>query len=133
MKRSEAMNIRTIIEQASESLPDSRASEAPKLFRGMKYDGTLISTGTRINWKGEIKKAKVDLWDTEINNPDSAPDLWADIDYRNGIRIIPETITTSLAFSEGELGWWGDVVYRSKVDTNVFTPAQFADNWELAE
>lgn len=133
MKRSEALNIRSIIEQASESLPDSRASEAPKLFRGMKYDGTLITTGSRINWKGEIKKAKVDLWDTEINNPDSAPDLWADIDYRNGIRIIPETITTSLSFYEGELGWWGDVVYRSKVNANVFTPAQFADNWELAE
>lgn len=36
-------------------------------------------------------------------------------------------------FGWGGDGWWGDVVYRSKVDANVFTPAQFADNWELAE
>ena len=127
------VKLRGIIEQATASLPDSRASEAPKLFRGMEYDGKKIDVGTRINWRGEIKKAKVDLWDTEINNPDNAPDLWADIDYRNGIRIIPEIITTSLAFAEGELGWWGDVVYRSKANANVFTPAQFADNWELAE
>lgn len=124
-------NLRGIIEQATASLPDSRASEAPTLFPTMKLDGSLIKTGTRINWNGTIKKAKVDLWAMESNNPDNAPDLWADIDYRSGIRIIPEIITTSLAFSEGELGWWGDVVYRSKTDANVFTPAQFADNWKL--
>ena len=133
MTREEALNLRSIIEQATASLPDRRASEAPTLFPSMKLDGSLIHVGTRINWRGEIKKAKVDLWDMEINDPDHAPDLWANIDYRNGIRIIPEIITTSLAFSNGELGWWGDVVYRSKADANVFTPAQFADNWELAE
>lgn len=131
MTREEAMKIRGIIEQASASLPDSSASEAPELFPGMKLDGSLIKTGTRINWNGTIKKAKVDLWGMEINDPDHAPDLWADIDYRNGIRIIPEIITTSLAFGNGELGWWGDVVYRSKADANVFTPSQYPDNWEI--
>ena len=131
MTREEAMTLRGIIEQASASLPDSSASEAPELFPGMKLDGSLVNSGTRINWNGTIKKAKVDLWDMEINDPDHAPDLWADIDYRDGIRIIPETITTSLAFSKGELGWWGDVVYRSKADANVFTPSQYPDNWEI--
>ena len=38
-----------------------------------------------------------------------------------------------LAFSEGEIGWWGDKLYRSKVNDNVYTPAQYPDNWELAE
>lgn len=129
----DTQKLRGIIEQAAASLSDQTASEgqAAKLFPGMKLDGSLIKTGTRINWNGTIKKAKVDLWAMESNNPDNAPDIWADINYRNGIRIIPEIITTSLAFSEGELGWWGDVVYRSKVDANVFTPAQFADNWKL--
>lgn len=131
MTREEALKLRGIIEQASASLPDSSASEAPELFPTMKLDGSLIKTGTRINWNGTIEKAKVDLWAMEINDPDHAPDLWADIDYRDGIRIIPESITTSLAFSKGELGWWGDVIYRSNVDANVFTPAQYADNWEI--
>lgn len=131
MTRNEALKLRGIIEQATASLPDSRASEAPELFPGMKLDGSLIEAGIRINWNGTIKKAKVDLWGMEINDPDHAPELWADIDYRDGIRIIPETITTSLAFSEGELGWWGETIYRSKVDANVFTPAQYADNWEI--
>lgn len=132
MTREEALKLRGIIEQASASLPDSRASEAPTLFPSMKLDGSLIPVGTRINWNGVIKKAAVDLWAMESNNPDNAPpDLWADINYRNGIRIIPESITVTTAFAAGELGWWGDVVYRSKVDANVFTPAQFADNWEV--
>lgn len=131
MTRKEALKLRGIIEQATASLPDSRASEAPTLFPSMKLDGSLIHVGTRINWNGVIKKAAVDLWAMEIYDPDHAPDMWADIDYRNGIRIIPEIITTSLAFSKGELGWWGDVIYCSKVNANVYTPAQFADNWEL--
>ena len=133
MKRSEALKLREIIVQASASLPDSSASEAPELFPGMKLDGSLIHVGTRINWHGTIKKAKVDLWAMEINDPDHAPELWADIDYREGIRIIPEIITVTTAFAEGELGWWGNVIYRSKVNANVYTPAQYADNWEIYE
>lgn len=131
MKRSEAVRLREIIVQASASLPDSSASEAPEFFPAMKYDGSLVKVGTRINWNGTIKKAAVDLWDAEINNPDNAPDLWVDIDYRDGIRIIHETITVTTAFAKGELGWWGDVVYRSRVDANVFTPSQYPDNWEI--
>ena len=93
----------------------------------------MVAAGTRVNLKGVIKKAAVDLWDTEENSPDNAPALWADIDYRDGIRIIPAVITTALAFSEGECGWWGDVLYRSKVDANVYTPEQYAGNWEMVE
>ena len=76
-------------------------------------------------------KAAVDLWDRAENDPDHAPTLWAALEYRDGYRIIPETITVTTAFSEGEYGWWGDVLYRSKVNSNVYTPAQYADNWEV--
>lgn len=54
-----------------------------------------------------LKRAAVDLWDNEANTPDAAPTLWEDIDYRDGIRVIPETITVGLAFAKGEKGWWG--------------------------
>lgn len=126
-----ATQFRRAMEMFAVTLDDAKASEIPLLFPAMKLDGGLISVGTRINWNGVIKKAAVDLWDMESNNPDNAPDLWADIDYRDGIRIIPEIITVTTAFAAGELGWWGDVIYRSKVDANVYTPAQYADNWEI--
>lgn len=130
MKRSEALRLRGIVEKASASLDDATASTAAVLFPRMKYSGELIKVGTRINWNGVIKRASVDLWDTEANNPDNSPTLWSDLDYREGYRIIPETITVSTAFSEGEYGWWGDVLYKSKVDSNVYTPAVYPANWE---
>ena len=119
-----AQNINTVITD------DAMASRAVEFHPVMKYDGALITAGTRINWGGTVKRAAADLWDTAENNPDNAPTLWADLDYRDGYRIIPETISTAAAFAQDEYGWWGDVLYRSKVGSNVYTPAQFPDNWE---
>ena len=115
----------------SESLDDKLASETPELFNQLNYNGELVNVGTRINWHGTLKRASVDLWDTEENNPDNAPDLWEDIDYRNGIRIIPETITVGTAFSKDELGYWGNTLYKSLIDNNVWTPPQYPSGWEI--
>lgn len=131
MTRARAIQLRAVIEQAAQTLDEKTISEAPELCRTLKQDGSLVRAGTRINWNGTIKKAAVDLWDTEANDPDHAPSLWADIAYRDGYRIIPETITVTTAFSKGEKGWWTDgKLYESKVDSNVYTPAQYADNWK---
>lgn len=131
MTRARAIQLRAVIEQAAQTLDEKTISEAPELCRTLKQDGSLVRAGTRINWNGTIKKAAVDLWGTEANDPDHAPSLWADIAYRDGYRIIPETITVTTAFSKGEKGWWTDgKLYESKVDSNVYTPAQYADNWK---
>lgn len=128
-----ARKLRPVIEQASASLDDQTASTAAALFPRLKRDGKLIATGTRINWNGTVKKAAVDLWDNAEHDPDNAPSLWADIEYREGYRIIPDTITVTTAFSKGELGWWNGVLYRSLTDGNVFTPDVYPDGWERAE
>lgn len=120
-------NIQTIITD------DAVASRAVHFHPEMQYNGKLIPAKTRINWNGKLKRATVDIWDTETNNPDNAPTLWEDIAYRDGFRIIPEVITATLAFSEGEYGWWEDKLYCSKVNGNVYTPAVYPDNWELVE
>lgn len=126
-----ARKLRPIIVQASASLDDASASSAAELFPALKQDGSLVSAGTRINWGGTIKRASVDLWDTEANNPDNAPTLWEDIAYREGYRIIPATITVDTAFSKGECGWWGDTLYRSLIDANVYTPDAYPAGWEV--
>ena len=133
MKRAEAIYLRSIVEQAATSLDDKTASTAATLFPRLKANGELVKAGVRINWNGTVKKAAVDLWDTAENSPDNAPNLWADIDYIDGYRIIPETITVTTAFAEGECGWWDGVLYRSRVAANVYTPAQYPDNWERVE
>ena len=130
MKRSEALYLRAVVEQAVTSLDDKTASTAATLFPGLKADGSLVSAGARINWNGTIKKAAVDLWDAEENNPDNAPGLWANIEYKDGYRIIPDTITVTTAFAKDECGWWDGVLYRSLLGANVYTPAVYPDGWE---
>ena len=77
-----------------------------------------------------LVQAASDLWDTEDNNPDNAPTLWEDIAYKEGYRIIPEVITSTAAFAMGEYGWWKDVLYKSLMDANVWTPDQNPDVWD---
>lgn len=126
----QARKLRQLIVKAAQSLDDKDASEAVALFDGMRYDGSLIKAGTRINWGGTLKQAAVDLWDEERNNPDNAPTLWVDIAYHEGIRIIPETFTAAQAFALDELGWWNGHIYRSTIAANVYTPVQYAAGWE---
>lgn len=124
---------RPYVDSLIENLDDATASTVIPLYGGMKYDGTLIKAGVRINWRGVLKRAAVDLWDREDSNPDNAPNLWEDVAYRDGIRIIPDVITAGLAFANGEKGWWGDVLYISKQNANVRTPEQYPDGWEIVE
>lgn len=131
MKRSEAMALVAALVALREDATDAQASKAIQLYPLLKQNGTLVKAGTRINWNGQLKRAAVDLWDTEENNPDNAPGMWEDINYRDGYRIIPDTITVGLAFGMDECGWWGDVLYRSKVAANVYTPDQYRAGWEI--
>lgn len=128
-----AMLLRKNILLSSQSLEDKEASITPELFARLNENGELIKAGTRINWNGTLKRASVDLWDTKENNPDNAPTLWEDIDYNDGIRIIPEVITVGTAFSKDELGWWKDVLYKSLLDNNVWTPEANPSGWEIEE
>lgn len=131
MNRKEVLKLRALIEQASASLPDKEASEGAMLFPRLKGDGSLVKSGARINWKGTVKRAAVDLWDTAENTPDAAPALWEDIAYKDGCRFIPDIITATLAFAEGEHGWWKNgKLYKSLIPANVHTPDQYSAGWE---
>lgn len=129
MTRSEAQKLIADIVKLRESAADAQASLAVSVYPTLKQDGSLIKSGTRINYNGMIIRAAVDLYDTETNSPENAPTLWEALNYKDGYRIIPEVITVGTAFSKGELGWWNDELYESLVDSNVYTPDQYAPNW----
>ena len=126
---------RATMDKAAPMLTDAQASTVVALYPVMTYNGLSIPAGTRINWEGELYRAAVALWDREDSDPVNAPSLWERIMYRDGVRIIPETITAGLAFGEGELGWWPEdgQVYRSKLAGNVWTPVQHAAGWEVTD
>ena len=129
MTRSEAQKLIADIVKLREAATDTQASLAVSVYPTLKQDGSLIKSGTRINHNGMIIRAAVDLYDTETNSPENAPTLWEVLNYKDGYRIIPEVITVGTAFSKGELGWWNDELYKSLVDSNVYTPDQYAPNW----
>lgn len=124
---------RMLLEQQINTLTvdDATASRMVDYYPTLTGGGSLIPAGTKINWGGQLKRAAVDLWDTTGNDPGSAPNLWEDVNYRSGYRVIPEVITTTLAFAEGECGWWGDHLYRSTMDGNVYRPDTYPDGWEV--
>ena len=128
-----ARPVRSAMDKAGILLTDAEASTVIPLYPALKGDGELVQAGTRINWYGQLKRAAVDLWDTEENNPDNAPALWEDINYIDGYRVIPEVITVGLAFSKGEIGWWDGVLYQSLIDANVYTPDAYPAGWEVYE
>lgn len=131
MTRNRAQEIINSLQDMRKVATDGTASANPVLYYTLKNNGELIRVGTRINHRGTIKRAAVDLWDTAENGPDNAPTLWEDIAYKDGYRIIPETITVGTAFALGECGWWKDTLYKSLLDTNVWNPEQNPSGWEV--
>lgn len=129
----EARRVRSLLTKIIQEADDKTASELPSFATVLKEDGQLISAGTRINYNGVLKRAAVDLWDRPEYNPDNAPNLWYDIQYKDGIRVIPQTIFSTEAFSLGELGWWEGKIYKSLADSNVYNPSQYAANWAIIE
>lgn len=76
-------------------------------------------------------RAASDLWDQANSTPDTAPELWKALDYQDGVRVIPETVSANAAFFMGELGWRDGILYRSKLDANVWTPEEHPQGWEI--
>lgn len=130
MNRKNADRLHKTIMAAISIIGDQQASEGVELFPKLKQDGSLVHAGTRVNWNGTLKRAAVDLWDSLENNPENAPALWEDVAYKLGHRIIQDVITSTLAFSKDEIGWWGDKLYKSLLEANVYTPEQYPAGWE---
>lgn len=125
-----ARPIREVMNQAGGLLDDKQASTVVSLYPELRGDGALIPSSTRIRWDGKLYRAAVDLWDNAQSTPETAPALWEEIAYRDGIRIIPEVITAGTAFAKDEPGWWNDVIYQSMMDNNVWTPEQNPNAWK---
>lgn len=132
MTREEAIKLRAIIEQAAVSLDDKTASEGAVLFPRLKQDGSLVKAGTRINWRGIIKRAANALWDTVENDPDNAPALWNDIAYREGLRVLTGPIPATNPVQVDEICWYKDVKWRNILGVpSVYLPDEYPNGWEV--
>jgi hypothetical protein len=125
-----ARPVRDVMDKAGELLDDAQASKVVALYGPYPKDGSLVKVGRRINWKGKLVRAKVGLWATDENNPDNAPDLWEEIKYRDGYRVLTGPITASNPVLPGEKCWEGDVLYECIYHVAcTYRPSEYAAAW----
>lgn len=136
MTRKEAEQFIADLIVLREGVTDQFASLAPSVYPKWETakdeaNPELIKAGTRFLHDGRIVKVTVDVWNLAQNSPENSPTLYEELEYRDGVRVIPDIITVTKAFALDELGWWNDAVYKSRVSANVYTPEQYPANWEL--
>lgn len=94
-----ARELRAMIEKAAGAGLDNKdGSTAVELFPTLTGGGALVKSGTRINWKGALKRATVDLWDTAENTPEAAPNLWEDVLYKTACGLFRRPLRRGLRF-----------------------------------
>lgn len=125
--------IKAIAKEAQVYIPDALAASQPDVLLDA-WDGNGINyiKGALVKYNGKIFRCVSSPSHTSQMDwkPDVSPSLWVHLNYRDGIRVIPDSISVTEAFNNGEKGWWGDVLFVSLVNDNVFTPDQFPNNWE---
>ncbi len=126
-----AENLRLALQMYAKTLTDAEASTIPLVYPTLTHSGALIKAGTRINWNGQLKIAAYDTYDRTDTDPDHDKNGWTNLDYHNGYRVIPETMTTTNMFKKDEIGYYTatDKYYKSKIDNNSWNPVAYADGW----
>lgn len=117
------------LQNALSNKTDSERSKMPLLHDGWRIGRECVIDLVYL-YEGDLYRCRQTHTTQAGWEPDKTEALFKKLMYRDGIRIIPEVITTGDMFALDELGWWGDVLYRSKVNANVYTPAVYPDNWD---
>ena len=76
MKRDEFLKFVEAFVALRKKVDDETALTMIHIFPTLKGEGKLIEAGTRINYYGDMYRARADLWDLPENIPTMAPDLW---------------------------------------------------------
>lgn len=131
MKPADRSYLYNIIRAGLDMVDDKQASVGVVLYPEMQYENGLIKAGSRINWNGTLKRAAVDLWDSVENNPDNAPELWEEIAYMNGYRVLTGHISASNPVQPGEICWEDGKLYKCVYHVAcTYRPSEYAAAWE---
>lgn len=102
-------------------------------YKSPTWNGTMsIKAGDYVHVGDKTYIALVDLTDIEANYPSTEliDRVWSEPTYKEGYRVIPETMITATMFHINQIGWWNDKLYKSKIDNNSWTPTTYPDGWE---
>lgn len=117
MKRSEALNLRSHIETAVQSLPDAAALEAVVLHPVWKA-GVDYSAGYKAQHSGKLWRCRQDHISQEGWEPENAPALWESIDeIHDGTIEDPIPYEGNMALENGKYYSQGGAMYLCSRDT----------------
>ena len=131
MTRTQAQNIRNVIEQAVQFLPDETAINAASLYPAWEAD-TDYAAGFKVQYGGKLYKCLQDHAAQADWTPDAAPSLWAKVLIPDET-VIPawEQPDSTNPYSKGDKVTHNGKTWTSTVDNNVWEPGVFG--WTQTE
>ena len=129
----DARHLRSVIEQLSVNLDDEQAVEAVELFPAWKV-GTEYKTGDRVRYLDVLYKVLQNHTSQADWAPDTAVSLYTKVLIPDP-EVIPvwEQPSAENAYMKGDKVYFPtaeDDVYQSKIDNNVWSPADYPQGWQ---
>lgn len=124
-----------MIEKASASLPDEDALEAVELFPLWEIE-RLCKVGERLRYEGKLYRCEQEHTSQAGWEPPAVPALWTEVAKPGEIPVWKQPTGAQDAYNTGDLVHYptaDDPVYRSTIDNNVWSPADYPAGWEVVE
>ena len=129
--RERARELRALIEQAVESLPDQEALDGITLFPEWAV-GVAYKVDERISYNEKLYRV-VQAHTSQANwTPDATPALFTEVAQPGEIPVWKQPTGAHDAYMLGDKVWYPEkntTIYRSLIDNNVWAPTT-ASLWE---
>lgn len=133
MTREHAYKLREMLHKASASLPDEDALEAVELFP-LWATAEEYSVDQRIRYGEKLYRCVQAHTSQEGWEPPTVPALWTEVAKPGEIPVWRQPTGAQDAYMEGDKVWYPEkdtTVYRSTIDNNVWSPADYPQGWEV--
>lgn len=131
ISRKRAQELRKLIEQAVESLPDEEALEGITLFPVWAV-GIAYKVDERISYEDKLYRV-VQAHTSQANwTPDVTPALFTEVAPPGEIPVWKQPTGAQDAYMTGDKVWYPEKntkIYRSLIDNNVWSP-EVSGLWE---
>ena len=135
MKREHAYKMREMLHKASASLPDEDALEAVELFP-LWGAGIAYEADQRIRYGEKLYRCVQDHTSQAGWEPPAVPALFSEVAKPGEIPVWRQPTGAQDAYMIGDKVWYPEkdtTVYRSTIDNNVWSPADYPAGWEVVE
>lgn len=130
-KPTESESLRASVETILPTLDDETALTVPELFPVWKI-GVNYEVDDRINYNGSLYRVITAHTSSEEWTPDTAASLFDAITMtESGYEVWTQPTGAHDAYNTGDIVSYNDLIYKSLIDGNIYSPDAYPDGWEL--